>query len=57
MIDVVFAILGAAGFIVFCSVLIVFVPHTDLVVVIVLVLLMVCYDFARDLLSRRGGDR
>lgn len=55
MIDILFAIIGAAGFIAFCTVLIVFVPHTDLVIVILLVIAMVCYDFFREL-WRRGKD-
>ena len=56
MIDILFAIIGAGAFIAFCTVLIVFVPHTDLVIVILLVIAMVCYDFFVDLWRRRDGD-
>ena len=53
--DVLFAFIGAGAFILFCSVLIVFVPHTDLVIVVVLVILMICFDFARELFFGRDG--
>lgn len=57
MIDILFAAIGAAAFIAFCTVLIVFVPQTDLVIIILIVIAMVCYDFARDLwLSRRDDS-
>ncbi len=56
MIDILFATLGAAGFIAFCAVLIVFVPHADLVIVLVIVIAMVCYDFFLDLWRRRKDD-
>lgn len=52
--DIVFAILGLLGFIAFCGVLIAFVPHTDLVVVVIIVILMVAFDFARELFWRKG---
>ena len=58
MIDTLFATIGALCFISFCAVLITYVPHTDLVIVIVLVILMVCFDFVRELFFRkRNGKR
>ena len=56
MIDILFAIIGAGAFVAFCTVLIVFVPHTDLVIVILLVIAMVCYDFFLELWRRRKDD-
>ena len=57
MIDILFAVVGAAGFIAFCLVFILFVPHTDLVIVIVAVIAMVLFDFVRDLRARHRDDR
>ena len=58
MIDRLFAVVGAIAFISFCLVLITFVPHIDLIIVVALVILMVCFDFARELLfSKKNGDR
>ncbi len=54
--DILSAILGLIGFGIFCAVLIAFVPHIDLVIVVILVLLMASYDFARELFMRKGGD-
>lgn len=51
--DILFAIIGVVSFGIFCGVLIAFVPHTDLVVVVILVLAMLVFDFARELFWRR----
>lgn len=53
MTDKLFAFLGLLGFAIFCAILIAFVPHLDLVAVVVLVLLMVAFDFIRELIMKK----
>lgn len=54
--DILLAILGLAGFAIFCGVLIGFVPHIDLVIVVLLVLAMTAFDFFRELFRNRKKD-
>lgn len=55
MIDKLFALLGLLGFVTFCGILIAFVPHPDLVIVTVIVLLMTAWDFVRELFFHKDG--
>lgn len=55
MIDKVMAAAALCGLILFLSVLVVFVPETDLIIVLLVVAVLACFDFYRTLF-RRGKD-
>ncbi len=57
MMDIVMAIAALCGLILFLGVLVAFVPETDLVIVVVVVAAMACYDFYRKGLRRRKNDK
>ena len=53
MTDRILALLALAGFIIFLGIIIAYVPHPDLVTVSVVVIVMACYDFWRELFNRK----
>lgn len=56
MTDRILALVALAGFILFLGIIVSYVPHPDLVTVVIIVILMACYDFGRELFTRKDED-
>lgn len=56
MTDKILAAMALVGLFSFCGILLAFVPQLDLIIIVVVVLLMVTYDFWRDIFRPKKRD-